>query len=1137
MAVTICRMIHVRRPWPATVLVTLALVAIAVGSYLLIRRGNGLPSPGSPVYEEVTRTFYRGLAALQVGLLDGAQQDFTRATTLVPDEPATWANLGLAHLRLGSLDAAAGPIERAVALAPDNSEVALLAGRMEVARGRLDEGIAHFRRATTLDARSLRARFALAEELERGGGPTGDADAQQVLEEVLTLQPDNLAVVIERARLAARRGDAALLQDSVRRLDVYAGGWSTQVLEQYRSLQQAAASSNVAEAARATTFLRNVLAPVPAFRESVLAIRTPAELIADPFDRFLRLPPPSPVPSPPDRGLTYGSEPLPVSATPGGPVVVMPIDGNQQTMVVPLASGLLALDWNNDFRMDLLVARRDGVRLLTQGADQGFTDVTAAAWGGAAPSPLDAFGAWAADLEMDGDLDVVLGMTAGPPVALRNNGNGTWMMTPAFAGVAGVRAFAWADLDRDGDPDAAMLDGAGDLHLFANRQAGDFQRLPSPADREDLVALAVGDVNADGTLDLVTLDASGAIRRASQTAAGWNEEDLTTWPLPAGARTAGGYRLFLADLDNNGGVDLVASGAGGAAAWLSDEQGQWQALASAPAADIFGALDLNADGTIDLAGLAAGQPVRLLGRGSLGYHWQVIRPRALTTAGDQRINSFGVGGEIEIRSGLLTQKQILTGAPAHFGLGTRTAIDVARIVWPNGVMQAEFDPAIDQPFVTEQRLKGSCPWLFAYDGTGMRFVTDFLWRSPLGLRINAQDTAGITQTEDWVRVRGDQLAPRDGAYDLRITAELWETHYIDHVALLVVDHPEDTEVFVDERFAREAPALETHTTRARRAVAQAWDEGGRDVTEFVAQQDGRYLATFERGAYQGIAQDHFVELDLGEEISVASPRWLMAYGWVYPTDSSINVAIAQGGHVVPRGLSLEAQDASGRWIVVAPDLGFPAGKNKTILIDLARVARAGVTGARRLRLRTNLEIYWDWIGSAEAVANPQVRTQRLHPSVAELRFRGFSQTDHARREVPETPDYDRLASTSPRWRDLVGYHTRFGEVGELVAGVDDRYVIMNAGDELQLRFTAPAPPPAGWKRDFVLIGDGWEKDGDFNTGFSKTVEPLPSHDKPDYGPETALEDDPVYRRHRNDWQRYHTRYVTPRLYLEGLRAR
>ena len=113
-------------------------------------------------------------------------------------------------------------------------------------------------------------------------------------------------------------------------------------------------------------------------------------------------------------------------------------------------------------------------------------------------------------------------------------------------------------------------------------------------------------------------------------------------------------------------------------------------------ADVFSVLDLNGDGQLDLVGVAGGQPVSLLGRGTKGYHWQVMRPRAQPTAGDQRINSFGVGGEIEIRSGLLTQKQMLTGAPVHFGLGTRTGIDVARIFWPNGIMQADFDRRADQ---------------------------------------------------------------------------------------------------------------------------------------------------------------------------------------------------------------------------------------------------------------------------------------------------------------------------------------------------------------------------------------------------------------------------------------------------------
>jgi hypothetical protein len=96
---------------------------------------------------------------------------------------------------------------------------------------------------------------------------------------------------------------------------------------------------------------------------------------------------------------------------------------------------------------------------------------------------------------------------------------------------------------------------------------------------------------------------------------------------------------------------------------------------------------------------------------------------------------------------------------------------------------------------------------------------------------------------------------------------------------------------------------------------------------------------------------------------------------------------------------------------------------------------------------------------------------------------------------------------------------------------------MNAGDELRLVFSALPPPPKGWARDFVLIGDGWVKDGDYNTSFSKTVLPLPAHGHPDYKATSAmptLEEDPVYQRHPDDWQTFHTRFVSPEAFLSGL---
>ena len=465
---------------------------------------------------------------------------------------------------------------------------------------------------------------------------------------------------------------------------------------------------------------------------------------------------------------------------------------------------------------------------------------------------------------MDGDLDIVVGVRAATTLVLRNNGDGTWRPLQPFPDATGVRAFVWGDIDGDGDPDAASIDESGALQVFANLQAGQFKRFAGPPSREKgYLALAIGDVNADGALDLVTLETLGAIRRASLVSQRWNQEPWTAWPELEAGKSSSPARLFLADLDNNGALDLVVSGPAPTAIWLSKESRTLQRLNTVIDADVWNVLDLSADGQLDLVGLSAGRAVRLNGRGTRGYHHQVVRPRAQTAAGDQRINSFGIGGEVEVRSGLLVQKQTIAAATVHVGLGTRTSIDVTRIVWPNGVPQAEFDPAVDRPIVAQQRLKGSCPWIFADDGNGMRFVTDFLWRSPLGLRINAQDTAGVTQTEDWVKIRGDQLVARDGAYDVRITAELWETHFVDHVSLMVVDRPEEIAVFVDERFARESPALAVRATRPVQPVKHAWDETGRDVTDLVSRQDGRYLGTFERGRYQGVAVDHFVEFELG----------------------------------------------------------------------------------------------------------------------------------------------------------------------------------------------------------------------------------------------------------------------------------
>ena len=1151
-----------RPPWVSWHhLAALALLLLVGVSVYVRRNGDRLPDPSSETYREAVAAFHTSVAAIQVGVEVVAEQKLLRVIELVPQEPAAWANLGLLALRRTALDLAAERLQKARALAPDSSQIQVLSGLLESMQGRLAEARAYLQRAVALDPHNLKAVYALAQLTEQQGGEQSGAEVQRILTQLLAAQPSNLAVWLELARVAAKRGDMETVREVIARLEGHVGAWPPAAEEQLRALQSVASGANPNRTAQQVMMLKNALQRDTTYRQSQAAIQTPMGQEGEVIRRFLRLPAPQAHPAAPDTALAFAVEQL---STGGGPwtwitavalqgegtAVVMMANGHKvQTMegVVlrfpggpgarpPSPDGIVGMDVNADFRMDLACAGAGGLTLFRQDDTGAFTDVTAQMALPEAVTGASYAGVWAADVDLEGDLDLVLAPLQGPPLVLRNNGDGSFTVLHLFDGVAGLRAFAWGDVDTDGAPDAVLLDDTGTVHVYANQRAGQFQARALPQELGKVLAITVADVDSDGVLDLVVLQADGQIRRLSHAAeaSAWHLAEITQWPGFPPATTVAGARLLTADVDNNGGLDVIVSIPAEGRVWLSDARGEFRPLNTPLPALMLSAIELTGDGKPDLLGLSeTGQPIRLVNQSTKNYFWLTLQPRAVPVPGDGRINSFGLGGEVEVRAGLLFQKQPITGPTLHFGLGEQRTVDVARIIWPNGDVQAEFALQARQVAIARQRLKGSCPWLFAYDGEGMRFITDFLWRSPLGLRINAQDTAGVLTTEDWVKIRGDQLVPRDGVYDLRITAELWETHFFDHVSLLVVDHPADTDISVDERFAVPPPALAAYPTAPPRPVARAWDDRGRDVTDMVRARDGRYLDSFGRGTYQGVTRDHYVDIALGDDVPTSGPLWLLASGWTRPTDSSINVAISQGRHAPPQGLRLEVPDGHGGWLLARSGLGFPAGKTKTILIDLQGIWRPDTP--RRLRLRTNMEVYWDALAWAPGLPDAVLKTQRLNPQTAELRYRGFSVVQAADRSSPELPLYPALEGTAPRWRDLIGYYTRFGDVRELLQVVDDRYVIMNAGDELVLRFAARLSPPSGWRRDFVLIGDGWNKDGDYNTTFSKTVLPLPAHDQPAYtAPPGRLEDDPVYRRHAQDWQRYHTRYITPQPFHEAL---
>jgi hypothetical protein len=773
------------------------------------------------------------------------------------------------------------------------------------------------------------------------------------------------------------------------------------------------------------------------------------------------------------------------------------------------------------------------LRFWQQQADGSFADVTTKT---GLPQEIlegDYYGAWAADIEMDGDLDVIVARRSGPPLVLRNNRDGTFKAIEPFAAVRDVRAFVWADLDNDGAPDAAFLDVKGNLHVFANERSSQFAAWPLPEALGTFVALAAADVNFDGTLDLVALRSDGALLRVS------DRDKRQSWEVAelARSRIQADAALFIEDLDNNGALDIVVAGPESAEIFLADEAGKFAKLPRDILMHVTAVLDIDNDGRLDLVGCSeAGAPMCLLNRSKL-YRWQTIWPLANPKAGDERINSFAIGGEVELRAGPLVQKQPINAPVVHFGLGEQSAADVARIVWPNGVAQYEFDLPADRVITAAQRLSGSCPFLFTYDGTDMRFVGDFMWGTPLGMYVNGQNTGDFPQTTEWLKIGGEHLRPRDGYYDVRVHANLWEADYFDQLALLVVDHPPDTEIHVDERLFLTPTPPHLYVTTPARPVARAWDHHGKDATEEVRAIDGKYLDRCGRGRFQGVTQDHWVEADLGDDAPQDGPVYLIARGWLHPTNSSINVALAQGKHEAPRPLSLEVPDGNGGWKVALPALGFPAGKDKTMLIRLDGIDGKGGKGVcRRFRLRTNMEIYWDFLGYA-AQRDPQLaRVHRPEPLAAELRYRGVLEMTQKNPSSPELPHYDKVIRGGQPWRDLSGYYTRFGDVRELLAKVDDRYVIMNAGDEIALRFPVPAGPPPGWQRDFIWECDGWTRDGDLNTRFGNTVLPLPTHGlTTDARPPGRLEDDPVYRRFPHDWRTFHTRYVTGAEFARGLR--
>jgi hypothetical protein len=395
------------------------------------------------------------------------------------------------------------------------------------------------------------------------------------------------------------------------------------------------------------------------------------------------------------------------------------------------------------------------------------------------------------------------------------------------------------------------------------------------------------------------------------------------------------------------------------------------------------AIDLDRDCDLDLLAAGAQGLYRLENIGGSQNHCLSVRLRGLDK-GNSKNNLFGLGSTVEVRAGRNYQFQEATSEVTHFGLGRLPTVDLMRVVWTNGVPQNRLSPQSNQWIVEEQLLKGSCPFLYAWDGQETRFVTDLLWGAPIGLPVAPGVYAGA-DSQELVRVDGARTL--DGSYSLRITEELWEAAFIDYVRLWVVDHPAEVEVASSLRIQPgESVPDEVLGTRALRPVVAAWDGRGQEVTDLVRSTDSTYADGWEKSPYQGVAaQPWFFTFGLGE--APASPIRLHLDGWIFPSDASLNLAVAQRPDLQTWPPRLEVETETG-WQVLMPSMGFPAGKTKTMVIDTPTLP----AGASRLRIAATQWLGWDRIAWSTSPADEAPRVlARLAPSVADLHFRGFSE--------------------------------------------------------------------------------------------------------------------------------------------------
>jgi hypothetical protein len=593
------------------------------------------------------------------------------------------------------------------------------------------------------------------------------------------------------------------------------------------------------------------------------------------------------------------------------------------------------------------------------------------------------------------------------------------------------------------------------------------------------VGIAVLDYNKDGWMDIAVTHAGAPGLTLWQNVAGpdhiGRRFERVALPLIGAVR---GWGLTPVDIDNDGWIDLAAiveTKAGPRVKVFRNRgDGSFEDVTHALGLDAVKpkaprgliAADVDGDGAPDLIVTQENAPPVLLR--NVGANKNHFVRLDLTGLAD---NKTALGVKVEVFANGLWQKWELAGASGYqtqappqilVGLGQAPGIDLLRILWPTGVLQDEIDLPQQRVIAMKEvdRRGSSCPVLFAWDGHRYKFVTDVIGAAVVGHWFTPT-RRNTPNPGEWVKIDGTNVALVNGKISVRFMEPMEEVNYIDQLRMVAVDHPEDVEVNPDERFLDDPPFASGRVVASEgtRLPAGAWDGEGRDALDQLSRRDHVFASGFTALPYDGFANLHALTLDLGEIKSDAPLRLLMT-GYVnYFSATSLYAAWQAGLKEIPP--YVKAQLPDGTWKRIPGDAGFPAGLERTIVVDLTGKLPAGT---RRIRLMTNLQIFWDQVlidQSADAGAGAQARTTEIPLASAVLHFRGYPKQIEGASPGDLDYDYNLVSLTGPFQRER-GNYTHFGDVTPLLKNIDDRFVVFGSGEEIAAEFDAedlPAQPP------------------------------------------------------------------------------